>query len=229
MTRTVSREEWLVARRAFLDREKAFDRERDALAAARRELPRVKIDKPYTFRTRDGEKSLLDLFEGRPQLIVYHFMLGPNKTEGCTGCSYIADNIAVGWQHFAARDTAFTLVSRAELPAIDAFKNRMGWDMPWVSSAGSDFNVDFGVTFLTDEAALQYNYGRGKPGAGDRPGLSCFVRENDEVFHTYSTYSRGIDILLTTYNYLDLTPLGRHEDGLPHPMAWVKHHDRYAR
>jgi predicted dithiol-disulfide oxidoreductase (DUF899 family) len=229
MSAVVSREEWLAARRAFLEREKAFDRERDALAAARRALPRVKIDKPYTFHAADGERSLLDLFEGRPQLIVYHFMLGPNKQEGCPGCSYVADNIALGWQHFAARDTAFTLVSRAELPTLQAYKQRMGWTMPWVSSAGSDFNFDFGVSFRTDEDGRQYNYGSGQPGAGDRPGLSCFSREGDDVFHPYSTYSRGLDMLLSTYNYLDLTPLGRHEGELEYPMAWVRHRDKYVR
>jgi predicted dithiol-disulfide oxidoreductase (DUF899 family) len=181
------------------------------------------------FHTANGDKTLLELFEGRPQLIVYHFMLGPTKKEGCPGCSYIADNIALGWQHFAARDTAFTMISRAELPAIEAYKQRMGWAMPWASSAGSDFNFDFGVSFRTDEEGRQYNYGRGQPGAGDRPGLSCFLREGDDVFHTYSTYSRGLDLLLSTYNYLDLTPLGRHEDALEYPMQWVRHRDKYAR
>jgi predicted dithiol-disulfide oxidoreductase (DUF899 family) len=172
-SRTVTRDEWLTARRAFLEREKAFDRERDALAAARRALPHVKVDKRYLFRDESGERTLLDLFEGQPQLIVYHFMLGPNASEGCPGCSYVADNIEGGFRHFA-------------------------------------------------------DFGTGRPGAGERPGLSCFTREGNDVFHTYSTYERGLDMLLGTYNYLDLTPLGRHEEGLPFPMAWVRHHDRYA-
>jgi predicted dithiol-disulfide oxidoreductase (DUF899 family) len=225
--RTVTRDEWLAARRAFLEREKVFDRERDALAAARRALPRVKVDKPYVFRDARGERTLLDLFGGQPQLIVYHFMLGPGASEGCQGCSYIADNIDGGWRHFAARDTAFVMVSRAELPAIEAFKKRMGWTMPWLSSSGGDFNFDFGVSFRTDEDARAYNYGKGRPGKGERPGLSCFAREGSDVFHTYSTYERGLDLLLGTYNYLDLTPLGRHEEELSFPMAWVRHHDRY--
>jgi predicted dithiol-disulfide oxidoreductase (DUF899 family) len=226
--RTVSREEWLAARREFLAREKAFDRDRDALAAGRRALPRVKIDEPYLFREPSGERTLLDLFEGHPQLIVYHFMLGPGASEGCHGCSYVADNIEGGWRHFAGRNTAFAMISRAEVPAIEAFKKRMGWTMRWLSSSGCDFNFDFGVSFRTDEDARAYNYGTGRPGKGERPGLSCFSREGDVVFHTYSTFQRGLDLLLATYNYLDLTPLGRHEEGLSFPMEWVRHHDRYA-
>jgi predicted dithiol-disulfide oxidoreductase (DUF899 family) len=225
--RTVSRDEWLVARRAFLDREKAFDKERDGLAAARRALPRVKVDKAYTFREPSGERTFLDLFEGKPQLIVYHFMLAPGATEGCRGCSYIADNIDGGWRHFAGRDTAYVMVSRASVPEIEAFKGRMGWTMRWLSSGGTDFNYDFGVSFRTDEDARAYNFGTGRPGAGERPGLSCFSREGSDVFHTYSTFERGLDMLLSTYNYLDLTPMGRHEEGLSYPMAWVRHHDRY--
>jgi predicted dithiol-disulfide oxidoreductase (DUF899 family) len=227
--RTVTRDEWTAARRAFLEREKAFDRERDALAAARRTLPRVMVDTPYVFREPSGERTLLDLFDGQPQLIVYHFMLGPSASEGCPGCSYIADNIEGGWRHFAARDTAFAMVSRTEVPAIESFKARMGWTMRWLSSAGNDFNFDFRVSFLTDEDGRAYNFGTGRPGAGERPGLSCFAREGNDVFHTYSTFERGLDLLLGTYNYLDLTPLGRHEEELSFPMAWVRHHDRYAR
>ena len=227
--RTVTRDEWLVARKAFLAREKAFDRERDALAAARRDLPRVKLDKPYTFRGRCGDRTLLELFEGRPQLIVYHFMLGPDKTAGCASCSFVTDNIALAWPHFAARNTAFTLVSRAELPVLEAFKKRMGWTIPWMSSAGSDFNFDFGVSFATDEDAQQYNYGGGRHKAGECPGISCFSREGDDVFHTYSTYERGIDLMCAAYSYLDLTPLGRQEADLDWPMQWIKHRDRYER
>jgi predicted dithiol-disulfide oxidoreductase (DUF899 family) len=227
--RTVTREEWIAARRAFLAHEKAFDRERDAVAAARRALPRVKVDRRYAFHEPGGERTLLDLFDGHPQLIVYHFMLTPGASEGCPGCSYIADNIEGGFRHLAARDTAFAMVSRAEVPAIEAFKARMGWTMRWLSSAGSDFNYDFGVSFRTEEDGRAYNFGTGRPGTGEKPGLSCFSREGSEVFHTYSTYERGLDLLVGTYNYLDLTPLGRHEEGLSFPMAWVRHHDRYAR
>jgi predicted dithiol-disulfide oxidoreductase (DUF899 family) len=226
---TVARDEWTAARRAFLEREMAFDRERDALAAARRALPRVKVDKPYVFRDASGPKSLLDLFAGQPQLIVYHFMLAPGMAEGCPGCSYVADNIEGGWRHLAARDTAFVMVSREELPVLEAFKKRMGWTMPWLSSAGSDFNYDFGVSFRKADDRRAYNYGRGEAGTGEKPGLSCFAREGSDVFHTYSTYERGLDMLLSTYNYLDLTPMGRHEKDLPYPMAWVRHHDRYGK
>jgi predicted dithiol-disulfide oxidoreductase (DUF899 family) len=225
--RTVSREEWLAARRAFLEREKAFDKQRDALAAARRELPRVRVETSYVFEEPGGKRSLLDLFEGHPQLVVYHFMLAPGAKEGCRGCSYVADNVAGGWRHLAARDTAFAMISRAPVAEIEAFKKRMGWSMRWLSSAKNEFNYDFGVSFRTAEDARAYNYGGGQPGAGDRPGLSCFSREGDAVFHTYSTYARGLDMLLATYHCLDLTPLGRHEEDLEHPMAWVRHHDRY--
>jgi predicted dithiol-disulfide oxidoreductase (DUF899 family) len=228
MPRTVPRDEWLAARRAFLEREKAFDQERDALAAARRALPRVKIDKPYVFREASGERTLLDLFDGQPQLILYHFMLAPGAAEGCQGCSYVADNIEGGWRHFAGRDTAFAMVSRADVPAIEAFKKRMGWTMRWLSSGGGDFNYDFGVSFRTEEDSHAYNFGTShRFGPGERPGLSCFVRAGKDVLHTYSTYERGLDLLLSTYNYLDLTPLGRHEEGLSFPMAWVRHRDRY--
>jgi predicted dithiol-disulfide oxidoreductase (DUF899 family) len=156
-------------------------------------------------------------------------MLAPGAAEGCRGCSYIADNVAGGWRHFAARDTAFAMVSRAGVPEIEAFKARMGWTMRWLSSEACDFNVDFGVTLRTDDDGRAYNFGTGRPGTGERPGLSCFSREGRDVFHTYSTYERGLDMLLATYNYLDLTPLGRHEDALEFPMAWVRHHDRYGR
>jgi len=227
--RTVARDEWLAARRAFLDREKAFDRERDALAAARRELPRMRVDKGYSFREPSGERTLLDLFGDAPQLIVYHFMLGPGAAEGCRGCSYIADNIEGGWRHFAARDTAFAMVSRASVAEIEAYKRRMGWTMRWLSSGDGDFNYDFGVSFRAAEDARAYNFGTGRPGAGDKPGLSCFAREGADVFHTYSTFERGLDMLISTYNYLDLTPMGRHEEALSFPMAWVRHHDRYER
>jgi predicted dithiol-disulfide oxidoreductase (DUF899 family) len=224
----VSRETWLAARKTLLAKERAFSRERDALAAERRTLPMVKIDKPYAFEGPGGRSTLRDLFGGQPQLIVYHFMLDPEWEAGCKSCSFIADNIEGGYPHFAARDTAFTLVSRAPLARIQAFKTRMGWTMPWVSSFASDFNYDFGVSFKTDEESAGYNYGTTNEGEkGEHPGLSCFLREGEQVFHTYSTYARGLDILLGTYNYLDFTPLGRHEEDLPYGMAWVKHHDKY--
>jgi predicted dithiol-disulfide oxidoreductase (DUF899 family) len=224
----VDRAEWLEARKSLLAREKTFSRERDALSAERRKLPMVQVDKPYAFEGPDGRRSLRELFGAHPQLIVYHFMLDPAWESGCKSCSLIADNIEGGFVHFAARDTAFTMVSRAPLARIQAFKARMGWTMPWVSSSGSDFNYDFGVSFRSEADAVAYNFGTGHGEAGEAPGLSCFWRDGERVFHTYSTYARGLDLLIGTYNYLDLTPLGRHEEELPYGMAWVKHHDKYT-
>jgi predicted dithiol-disulfide oxidoreductase (DUF899 family) len=229
--RVVSRAEWLLARKTLLAKEKASSRERDALSAERRKLPMVKIDEPYAFDAPAGRRTLRDLFGPYPQLIVYHFMLDPSWESGCKSCSLIADNIEGGFVHFAARDTAFTMVSRAPLARIEAFKARMGWTFPWVSSSTNEFNYDFGVSFRTDADGGAYNYGAPGSGdgeAGERPGLSCFLREGDDVFHTYSTYARGLDLLIGTYHYLDLTPLGRHEEELPYGMAWVKHHDKYV-
>jgi predicted dithiol-disulfide oxidoreductase (DUF899 family) len=225
--KVVSRDEWLTARRALLAKEKAWNRERDALSAERRSLPMVKVEKAYAFDGPDGVLSLRDLFGKHPQLIVYHFMLDPSWEAGCKSCSLIADNIEGGYVHFAARDTAFTMISRAPAATIAAFKKRMGWTMPWVSSFSNEFNYDFGVSFRAEEDGVAYNYGGDRKGAGERPGLSTFLREGDDVFHTYSTYARGLDVLIGTYNYLDLSPLGRHEEGLPYGMSWVRHHDKY--
>ncbi|WP_437594660.1 DUF899 domain-containing protein [Sorangium sp. So ce1000] len=227
----VSREEWLAARLALLEREKDHDRRRDALSAARRELPWVRVEKAYVFDAPSGKRTLRELFGERRQLIVYHFMLAPDWDEGCKGCSYVADNIQGGYVHLAARDTAYCAVSRAPLAKLEAFKARMGWTFPWVSSDGTDFNYDYHVSFREEERArggVEYNFKKKESfSMSDAPGLSVFAREGDEVFHTYSTYARGLDVLLGTYNYLDLTPLGRDEAALPHPMAWVRHHDRY--
>jgi predicted dithiol-disulfide oxidoreductase (DUF899 family) len=224
----VGREEWLTARKALLTREKALTRERDALAAQRRALPMVKVDRDYVFDGPSGPVTLRQLFGAHPQLLVYHFMLDPAWEAGCKSCSYVTDNIEGGFRHLAARDTAFTLVSRAPLPKITAFKERMGWALPWVSSFSNEFNYDFGVSFRTEDDGLSYNYGAGEKGTGERPGLSAFLRDGDEVFHTYSVYARGLDALIGTYQYLDLTPLGRHEEDLPYGMAWVRHHDKYV-
>jgi predicted dithiol-disulfide oxidoreductase (DUF899 family) len=227
--KVVPREQWLKARLDLLAKEKQLTRERDALAAERRELPMVKIEKPYVFDSPSGKKTLRDLFGDRRQLVVYHFMFDPSWDEGCKSCSYLADTFNGASRHLGARDTAFAAVSRAPLAKIEAFQRRMGWTFPWVSSASSDFNYDFQVTFPPEQdlKTAAYNYGtRGFP-EREAPGASVFFRDGDEVFHTYSTYARGLDHVIATYNFLDLTPLGRHEEGLPYPMSWVRHHDRY--
>lgn len=192
----VSREEWLVARQELLIKEKETTRARDRLNAERRRLPMVKIDKEYLFEGPDGKASLLDLFDGRCQLILYHFMFDPSWDDGCKSCSNLVDNLPSRLARLHARDTSLVLVSRAPLAKIEPFKTRMNWTVPWFSSYGSDFNYDFDAT------------GEG----GEKPGISVFLREGETIFHTYSTTARGVDILLGTYNYLDLTPLGRQEE-----------------
>jgi predicted dithiol-disulfide oxidoreductase (DUF899 family) len=229
--RTVTREEWIRARKALLAQEKAFTHDRDALTAARSELPMVKIDKPYVFEDTSGRKTLAELFDGKPQLVIYHFMFAPEWNEGCRSCSFVADNFASTVVHFAAANTAFAAVSRAPAAKLDAFKKRMGWTFRWFSSAGSDFNYDFHVSFTPEDLAkneVEYNYSRRPFPIADAPGLSVFLREGDAVFHTYSTYERGLDILIGAYNYLDLTPLGRQEPAGSGPMPWVRLHDRYV-
>ncbi|MGG3573958.1 DUF899 domain-containing protein [Bacillus gobiensis] len=228
----VSREEWLVARKNFLDKEKEFTLQRDRLNAERRNLPMVQIDKNYVFEGSEGETNLLRLFDGRNQLIVYHFMLDPTWEEGCTNCSFVVDNFG-HLSHLHAYDTSLVLVSRAPLAKIDAFKKRMGWNVPWVSSFGSDFNYDFHVTMDESVAPVMYNYlnkeeleQKGETWflKGEQPGVSVFLRDGNNIYHTYSAYTRGLDLLMTTYNYLDLTPMGRNESI---PGEWVRHHDRY--
>ncbi|MGE5927022.1 MAG: DUF899 domain-containing protein, partial [Gemmatimonadota bacterium] len=219
LPRTVTRDEWLEARRALLAEEKAFTRARDALNARRRELPAVPLDKAYAFETAGGSATLAQLFEGRSQLIIYHFMFLRDQDQGCPGCSFMADNVP-HLAHFHARDTTFALVSRAPLAEIERFRMRMGWTLPWHSSYGSDFNYDFHAT--TDEAIrpVEYNYrSRAELEAlvhtyhisGEQPGLSVFLKDGDRVLHTYSCYGRGLDLLINTYNFLDLTPFGRGE------------------
>jgi predicted dithiol-disulfide oxidoreductase (DUF899 family) len=226
----VSRDEWTAARKRLLVKEKEFSRQRDALSAERRELPMVPIEKEYLFEGPEGRRSLADLFDGKRQLLTYHFMFGPDwGDEGCPACSFVADNFAGGLVHLAARDTAFAVISRAPLAKITPFKRRMGWTFPWLSSFGTTFNYDFQVTL--DDTHAEYNYApvtaqpAGRPQEGEREGLSVFLRDGDRLFHTYSTYQRGLDLLLDTYNLLDLTPLGRQEeDGI---MTWLRHHDKY--
>src|SRR5579864_173649 len=230
-TKVVSRADWLAARRELLAKEKEFTRLRDELSRKRRELPREKIEKQYVFEARNGTETLADLFDGRSQLIVYHFMFGPGWKEGCPSCSYIADSFDAARLHLAQRDTTLAVVSRATLPEIDTFKKRMGWQFPWVSSFGTDFNYDFHVSFSKEEIAggsTYYNFGTQGFPSEEGPGLSAFCKRGEEIFHTYSTYARGLDILLPTYNFLDMTAKGRDEDSLSYPMAWVRHHDRYS-
>jgi predicted dithiol-disulfide oxidoreductase (DUF899 family) len=226
----VSPEKWLAARRELLCEEKELTRSRERLAARRRELPWVKVDKDYTFESPGGRVSLAELFEGRSQLVVYHFMLGPGWGEGCKSCSYVADHLAPAVVHLQARDVAFAVISHAPLGEIAPFKERMGWAFNWVSSHGSDFNRDFRVSFTAEEMAqggVYYNYGMMEFPVEEAPGLSVFARAaNGEVYHTYSTYSRGLDQLIGTYTLLDLVPKGRDEDPEA-PMSWVRYHDSY--
>ncbi|HTV14000.1 MAG TPA: thioredoxin family protein [Acidobacteriaceae bacterium] len=223
--------EWLAARKAFLAKEKEFTRLRDELSRQRRELPWEKVEKAYAFEGVHGKAALADLFGKRTQLVIYHFMLGPGWAEGCKSCSYLADHFDGMTIHLANRDTAFAVVSHAPIAEIQAFQERMGWKFPWYSAFGSDFNFDYHVSFTPEQLAtgkVNYNYNREEFPAEEAPGLSVFYKDDaGEVFHTYSAYARGLDILVGTYNFLDVTPKGRDEDGLAHTMAWVRHHDKY--
>jgi predicted dithiol-disulfide oxidoreductase (DUF899 family) len=226
--RIVSHEEWLEARKAHLAKEKAFTRLREELARERRQLPWERVEKDYVFEAPEGRVTLGDLFAGRGQLIVQHFMFGPDWNEGCPSCSFWSDNFNGIDAHLAHRDTSFVLVSRAPIAKLDAYRKRMGWTMRWVSSLGSDFNFDYGVSFKPDEAAPKYNFGTIKPYGEEAPGLSVFRRgEDGAICHTYSTYARGLDVLNGTYHLLDMTSKGRDEEELSFPMAWVRRHDQY--
>jgi predicted dithiol-disulfide oxidoreductase (DUF899 family) len=228
----VSREEWLAARKELLVREKRLTRERDELSRRRRELPWVRVEKTYTFDGPSGRESLADLFGGRSQLIVQHFMFGPGWKEGCVGCSFLADHVAGALVHLEHHDVSYVAVSRAPLAEIEPFKTRMGWPFKWVSSYGSDFNYDFHVSFTPEEVARGegfYNFDVAPIPSEELSGISVFYKgANGDVFHTYSNHARGGDILLGTYNFLDLTPKGRNETGPRHDLTdWVRHHDRY--
>jgi predicted dithiol-disulfide oxidoreductase (DUF899 family) len=231
--KVVSHDEWLAARKKFLAREKEFTKQRDELSRLRRELPWEKVEKKYVFDGPKGKETLVDLFDGRTQLLVYHFMFGPGWKEGCPSCSFLADAFDAITTHMAQRDTSFAVVSRATLAEIDGFKKRMGWKFKWVSSAGLDFNFDYRVSFTKEQVAngrLDYNYGSEAPPHEEHPGASVFYKDDrGRIFHTYSTYARGLDLVLGAYNWIDLTPKGRDEEGLTFPMAWVRHHDRYGR
>jgi len=228
----VSREEWLAARKTLLAHEKEFTRLREKLAAERRALPWVKVDKPYLFDTTTGKKTLAELFDGRSQLVIKHFMLGPGWQEGCVGCSFGADHIDGGLVHLEHHDVSVIAVSRAPLAEIVTYKKRMGWRFEWVSSNGNDFNHDYHVSFTKEELAagkIFYNYAMIDGGMEELPGLSVFYRDDaGQVFHTYSTYARGTEELATTYMVLDLTPKGRNETGPRHNLTdWVRRHDSY--
>lgn len=229
--RIVSRDEWLAARRELLVKEKALTRARDALSAERRRLPMVRIEKAYVFDTPAGPRALAELFDGRRQLVVYHFMMGPEWAEGCPSCSLLADHIDGSIVHLAQRDVTLTAISRAPLARIEAFKRRMGWHFPWASSFGNDFNWDYHVSFTKEEVArgkMYYNYDVGYFPSDEAPGLSVFFKDaSGAVLHSYSTYARGGEPFIGAYSYLDLVPKGRDEEGLGFPMAWVRHHDRY--
>jgi predicted dithiol-disulfide oxidoreductase (DUF899 family) len=229
--KVVSEKEWIAARKELLNAEKEFTRQRDAISAKRRELPWVKVEKNYVFEGPNGKTSLADLFRDKSQLIVYHFMLGPGWEQGCPSCSYLGDHFGGSLVHLDARDVAFAAVSRAPISQIEAFKKRMGWPFKWVSSNQNDFNFDYHVSFTKDQMAkgkVEYNYTLQDFPSEEAPGLSVFYKNAaGEIFHTYSTYGRGLDILLGAYNFLDMTPKGRDEDGLAFSMAWVRHHDRY--
>ncbi len=232
-TGIVSRDEWLVARQELLAREKELTRLRDALNAKRRALPWVKVEKAYAFDTLEGRRTLAELFDGRSQLIVHHFMFGPGWGAGCIGCSFAADHIEGTRVHLEHHDVSLVRVSRAPLAEIDAYRKRMGWQVKWVSSHGSDFNYDYGVSFTPEEiakGAVTYNYATANVSIEDLSGLSVFYRDaNGEVFHTYSTYGRGDELVDSTYMLLDMTPRGRNETGPHHNlMDWVKRHDEYA-
>jgi predicted dithiol-disulfide oxidoreductase (DUF899 family) len=228
----VSHSEWLAARNEFLTKEKEFTRLRDELSRQRRTLPWEKVEKRYEFDSTNGKVTLADLFDGRSQLMVYHFMFGPGWEQGCPSCSYLADHFDGSTIHLANRDTTLAVVSRAPLAEIEAFKKRMGWKFQWVSSFGSDFNFDYHVSFRPEEKSggkVYYNYAMGEFPSEEAPGASVFAKDAaGEVFHTYSSYARGLDILVGTYNLLDLVPKGRDEDGLAFSMSWVRHHDRYT-
>jgi predicted dithiol-disulfide oxidoreductase (DUF899 family) len=227
----VSQGEWIAARKELLKKEKETTRLLDELSAERRKLPWVKVEKNYVFDGRGGKVTLADLFAGRNQLVIQHFMFGPDWQEGCPSCSFMADHTDGMLPHLAARDVTMVAVSRAPLAKIDAFKKRMGWHFDWVSSGGSDFNADFHVSFTEKELAqgnVNYNYTMQEFPSAEAPGISVFYKNAaGNVFHTYSTYGRGVDVLMGTYRFLDLAPKGRDEDGLDFSMAWVRYHDRY--
>jgi len=228
----VSSAEWLAARKELLRKEREFMHLRDELSRQRRELPWEKVTKEYVFDGPDGKQTLSDLFAGRSQLMIYHFMFAPGWKEGCPSCSYMADGFDGASIHLAHRDVTFIAISRATLSEIEAFKKRMGWKFKWMSSFANDFNRDYHVSFSNEgkeNGKIYYNYEMVDFAVEELPGASAFYKNGvGEIFHTYSTYARGLDAMVGTYQWLDLAPKGRDEDGLSFPMAWVRHNDRYV-
>ena len=227
----VSSERWVAERKNLLAREKELTRLHDQIARERRALPWERVEKDYVFDAPEGRRRLADLFEGRRQLLVQHFMLGPDWEQGCPSCSFMADHTDGMNAHLAQRDITFVAISRAPLAEIERFRRRMGWQFKWVSSHGSDFNYDFQVSFTPQElveAEVPYNYGKRPFPSQEAPGISVFYMDDaGDVFHTYSTYGRGVEVMMGAYNLMDLTPKGRGERDVPHKMEWVRHHDRY--
>ncbi|WP_028104448.1 DUF899 domain-containing protein [Pseudoduganella violaceinigra] len=232
MNTVVNHEQWLARRLDLLAREKELMRQQDQLASARRALPWVRVDKQYVFDTPQGKRSLADLFEGRSQLVVQHFMFAPGKERGCPHCSYMADHTDGALPHLAQRGVSFVVVSRAPLASLENMRRELGWKFKWVSCGESDFNYDFHVSFAAEEmagGAVYYNFKKQPFPLQDAPGISVFYKdEAGAVYHTYSTYGRGVEVMMHTYRMLDLTPLGRQEEGMPYGLAWVQYHDRYA-
>lgn len=226
--KSVSREEWLKARKEFLLKEKEFTYARERLSQQRRQLPMVKIEQSYKFDSETGPQSLADLFGPHEQLIIYHFMYGKDWDEGCPSCSFWADNFDGIDSHLAARNTAFAVTSNAPLDTLNDYKKRLGWSFNWVSAVDTQFGTDFGVSFYDDGFEKSgYNYSDTIPDMDELPGISVFIKQGSNIYHSYSTYARGLDMLNGAYHYLDLTPKGRDESELPFTQAWVKRHDEY--
>ena len=227
----VTPDEWLAARTELLAKEKSFTRLRDELSEARRQLPWVRVEKNYAFKSVDGQASLSDLFDGRHQLIVYHFMYGSDWEEGCPSCSFWADNYDRFIVHLNHRDISMVAISNAPAENLAAYRDRMGWSFNWLSSMGTDFNRDYHVSFTPEEmdaGKVFYNYRETQFPSSEGPGISVFYRDDDgSIFHTYSCYSRGLDMLNAAYHHMDLVPKGRDEADLPHSMAWLRRHDQY--
>jgi predicted dithiol-disulfide oxidoreductase (DUF899 family) len=227
----VTPDQWLAARKALLAREKELTRLRDEVARERRSLPWERVEKDYVFDTPEGPRSLAELFDGRRQLVVQHFMLGPGWKQGCPSCSFMADHTDGANVHLKQRDVTFVAISRGTLAEIERFKQRMGWQFPWVSSSGSDFNFDYNVSFRKEEIArgeAYYNYRMQSDTGEELPGISVFYKDDaGQVFHTYSTFGRGVEMMMGTYDFLDIVPKGR-DEAPGHGMAWVRHHDRYG-
>lgn len=226
----VNHQEWIAARKRFLAREKALTHLRDELSRERRELPWERVEKTYVFDGPHGKESLADLFDGRSQLVVYHFMFGPDWDIGCRSCSFWADNFNGIIPHLNQRDVSMVAISRGPLHKLQEQASKQGWTFKWLSSAGNDFNFDYNVSFSDDALArseAQYNFGTLHVENPEWPGISAFYKDGDKIFHTYSTYSRGLDMFNTAYHYLDIAPKGRDEEDLPYPMAWVKHRFAY--